>query len=373
MSGQFFQHADVKAKFKPLRPRSPRKITVPVQVQPRTKNYMLVGTAFDYLLRFELQRRAPHAVAPRWVAEAAPDHLDGERPMIFRRPPSDAAGSVTPSTWMEHAQLARREAERVRTALETAKAAVAAHLCAKTPNSESLADLAAHAIRLAKLDSLPRVLQFDARFEEVDREDVDDLLAMLAMVPFDRLLHSEVMLLNPTFGQTSALVGSADADLITGDMLVDFKATKSSTIAADNLDQQLGYLLLARHERQLDPTFPAINRLALYFCRHGLLWDQEASAWTGHPQFTEVEDWFFKWAEDAFGSKRGVQASPPTSMSPEAALTQPHERKGTVLLLCPGCKRRMRIPARLAELQVTCRCPACRAVFQASAHKAPEA
>jgi hypothetical protein len=367
MSGQFFQLADVKAKFKPLRPRAPRKITEPIQVQPRSKNYMLVGTAFDYLIRFELQRRAPHAIAPRWVAEAAPDHLDGKGLMSFRRPPGDAPGS-----WLEQAKLAGREAERVRTALETAKAAVAAHLCAKTPNPESLADLAAHAIRLAKLDSLPRVLQFDAGFEEVEREDVDDLLAMLAIVPFDRLLHSEAMLLNPTFGSTSAMVGSADADLITGDMLVDFKVSKNSVIAADSLDQLLGYLLLARHERRLDPTFPAINRLALYFCRHGLLWVQEASAWAGHPQFAEVEDWFFKWAKEAFGAKRGVPASPPDRIRPKSAPTQPHERKGT-LVICPGCNRSARIPAFLAERHAILKCPACRTVFQASAHKAPEA
>ncbi len=35
---------------------------IPVKVEPRTKNYSLVGAAFDYLLRFELQRRAPHAI-----------------------------------------------------------------------------------------------------------------------------------------------------------------------------------------------------------------------------------------------------------------------------------------------------------------------
>src|SRR5262245_53133581 len=56
----------------PMFPR-PRRIREPLKVAPKTKHYMLVGTAFDYLLRFELQRRAPHAKTRKWTAEYAPD------------------------------------------------------------------------------------------------------------------------------------------------------------------------------------------------------------------------------------------------------------------------------------------------------------
>ena len=69
---------DVRNKLKPLRPKLPRKIRVPLKVEPRSKSYMVVGKAFDYLLRFELQRRAPHTVAKKWVAEYAPDLIWSE-------------------------------------------------------------------------------------------------------------------------------------------------------------------------------------------------------------------------------------------------------------------------------------------------------
>ena len=69
----FLDMPDVTAKVKLLRPKLPRKLSAPLKIKPRSNRYMLVGTAFDYLLRFELQRRAPHAISKRWVAEYAPD------------------------------------------------------------------------------------------------------------------------------------------------------------------------------------------------------------------------------------------------------------------------------------------------------------
>jgi hypothetical protein len=46
---------------------------------------------------------------------------------------------------------------------------------------------------------------------------------MLQIVPFDLLLDTKTVLVNPTFGESSLAVGGADADLIAGDLLVDFK------------------------------------------------------------------------------------------------------------------------------------------------------
>src|SRR5947199_202146 len=69
----FIDMPDVSAKIKPFRPKLPRKIPGKLRIEPRSNRYTLVGTAFDYLLRFELQLRAPHAVLETWVAEYVPD------------------------------------------------------------------------------------------------------------------------------------------------------------------------------------------------------------------------------------------------------------------------------------------------------------
>src|SRR5438128_12230164 len=71
-----FARKDIVEKIKLLRPKRPRKIFAPLIAPPLTKRYMLVGTAFDYFLRIEIQRRAPHATVRRWVADTASAYVD---------------------------------------------------------------------------------------------------------------------------------------------------------------------------------------------------------------------------------------------------------------------------------------------------------
>ena len=120
-------------------------------------------------------------------------------------------------------------------------------------------DLAAHTLRLARLDAVVRAGKLDPNFEMGDPEDVQDLLALIADVPFDQLIHETVLFLNPTFGESSRLVGGADCDLIAGDMLVEVKTTKKPTMKGGDIDQLFGYLFLARNERitnHRDPRNP---------------------------------------------------------------------------------------------------------------------
>jgi hypothetical protein len=304
----------VRDKLKPLRPKLPRKINAPLKVESRSPRYKLVGTAFDYLLRFELQRRAPHAVATSWVAESAPDKTwwKEDRRGSFINLSKDDQGVISalkdPSAWLrdprlakELEELAQEVAGRARKVIEKAKTAHAAFMKNTSPTRPEQADLAGHAVRLAKLDDTSRSCAYlDPTFEDADQEDVEELLALLAIVPVDMLLHYEFLLLNPTFGEASRLVGGADADLIAGDMLIDLKVTKDGKVKAEYLDQLLGYFLLARNQSRVDPMFPIINRLAIYFCRQGHLWMLNTSAWTEHPQFAEIEEWFFSRAKEKF-------------------------------------------------------------------------
>ena len=218
---RFVEMLDVRAKIKTLRPKQPRKLNALLKVEPRSKRYTLVGTAFDYLLRFELERRAPHAISTPWVAEAAPD-------LIWRKISETSSGGMDLLTDVEPEQhlFPDEVAALMRTMLENAKAAVAAYLKLKAPTTDDQAELAAHAIRLGKLDPVVRAWKLDPAFQEASPEDVQDLVDLLAIVPFGDLLHDKVLLLNPTFGQASSMVGGADGDLIAGDLLVDFKTTK---------------------------------------------------------------------------------------------------------------------------------------------------
>jgi hypothetical protein len=104
--------------------------------------------------------------------------------------------------------------------------------------------------------------------------------------------------LNPLFGNASHAVGGADADLIVGDLLLDVKTSKQGRIQAEDLDQLLGYFLLARHERRADRQFPLVQRLGLYYARFAHTVIVDGTDWTSHPLFPATETWFFARAEE---------------------------------------------------------------------------
>ena len=136
----------------------------------------------------------------------------------------------------------------------------------------------------------------DSPFSEVPIDDIQELVEMLDLVPFDLLIRTP-LILNPSFGEASRLIGGADTDLVVGDTLIDVKTTSRDTIDPGWLDQSLGYFLLARRHRAANPDFPAITRLGFYFSRQGRLWMRPTKLWTEHPSFAGIEKWFFEECE----------------------------------------------------------------------------
>ena len=102
---------------------------------------MLVGTAFDYLIRFEIRRRAPHAIARQWVAEHAPD-------IIWHEDEKGAVGmdlltDADPADHLPPEEVARR----IRRILADARAAVNAYQATQAPTDAQRAELSGHALR----------------------------------------------------------------------------------------------------------------------------------------------------------------------------------------------------------------------------------
>src|SRR5262245_3074303 len=167
----FVQRPEVAAKLKPLRPKLPRAIGAPIKVRARTNRHGLVGTAFDYLLRFEIQRRKPNVQCREWVA------LDAARTAAFRLDPAQLP-----------AGLSRDELEeKLLGIVLKAKYDVLGFQRSKAPSRAEKENVAAHAVRLARLDPIIRAGLFDPEFELVDPADVANLLELLDVVPFDGL------------------------------------------------------------------------------------------------------------------------------------------------------------------------------------------
>lgn len=278
----FVELPDVAAKLKPFR-GTPQRAEAELLV-PSSGNPQLAGTAFDYLLRFELKRRAPHAKDRKWVAEGAP--------FLLTRRVVDPNATLDPE-----AEFALSDRSmRVDAVCRSARKALRAYLKVPTPTAEAQKALAAWAVRLAKIDAVVRGRGLDPTFEDAAPELAEELVDLLAAVPYERLLHDERMILNPDFGDASCAVGGADADLITGDTLVDFKTTTSCEVWGNHIDQLFGYFLLARRS-----GLPAISKVMLYFARHRQLRVRETAVWTSHPDFAETERWFFERAREVFG------------------------------------------------------------------------
>ncbi len=297
---------EVTKKVTPLRPKMPRKVNAPIKAEPQSNHYAVVGTAFDYFLRFELQRQVPHAISSRLVAELVPDKLWHENEngiVIFPSLAMDSNGLLYVSNSEPDEDMVYKVANDAKETIESAKSAIQSYVSTASPTPEFQAELASHSLRLAKLDEFYRSGKLDSNFRDVDSRDVDDLLAILSIVPFESFLDDKLLLLNPHFAESSLLVGGADADLIVGNMLVDLKTTKQNEMRTKDLDQLLGYLILARNQREINPEFPVIDKLALYFCRHGYLWVQDVEIWTNNPEFNEIESWFLAYAEKEFGTQ----------------------------------------------------------------------
>src|SRR5262249_46430134 len=149
------------------------------------------------------------AVVETWVAEAAPDIIWGPMREGVAIGVDLLKDFESTADYLPPAEVS----QRARAIVERAKSAVASYLKSKTPTRAQRSELAAHAIRLAKLDQVYRELRLDPHFAEAEGEDVEDLLSMLEIVPFDSLLHRKTLLLNPTLNESSKLVGGADMDL----------------------------------------------------------------------------------------------------------------------------------------------------------------
>jgi hypothetical protein len=295
----FVRLPDVAERLKPFRP--PVKAVGPRLLVPSASGHpQLAGTAFDYLLRFELQRRTPHAAAGEWIAEHVPQLIWGRGPQPGTWVGRDYLAGRGPSEYLPPQVLAARVAAVCR----GARLALDEYLQEAVSSDASRRTLAAWAVRLAKMDGVYRRDEFDPTFDQAPAALTEELVALLGVVPFRLLTHPESLLLNPDFGEASRAVGGADADLIAGDLLVDVKTTKSAAVTGEALDQLFGYFILARRA-----GLPPIRRMGIYFSRFAQLRTGQTSFWTDHPRFAETERWFFERARACFPAA-GLNAVP---------------------------------------------------------------
>lgn len=265
------RHAGVQLRLDMLAPPMPPRAPAPLLAPPSEARPSTIAAALSYLLRFELERRYPLARTHDWLAEDAPGLLESLAPELVAR--AEAAG-------------------------EDAGQALAVFAQERAPGPESRAWMAAHALRLARLDAVVRSGYVDPRMDAADAADVADLLAMLDATPWASFVpHGAQLDLNPSFGRASVLVPGADADAIIDGRLYAFRTSKSDRIGADDVRPLVLRFLLSRLARADDASFPEVREIGLLSARHGSVWSAPVKPMLEHAGFPAIESWMLRHME----------------------------------------------------------------------------
>lgn len=218
-------------------PRLTKKIGI--LAEPKSKNYMLIGTAFDYLLRFYITKNN-NVIDKNWICEEVQELAKFDNNL------KDATSEI----------------------IKNAKMSYNTYLKSGELSNNILTSI----ILIAKLDGISRSGGLLPSSLDVEAEDVQDLKNLFSIIPKKDFCKNKLYFLNPTFGTASLMVGGADADLIIGDTLIDIKTTTKLKFDKGYFLQLIGYYILS----ELGDIDGArnkivIKRLGIYYARFGYL------------------------------------------------------------------------------------------------------
>jgi hypothetical protein len=238
----FVERKDVKEYLRVNVPKPWFQVKAEIKAPPLTTSYGWAGTAFDYAMRFYLQKLNRCAKARRWLAEesAAMVYASGE---------------------------SARTKKRVRAIVETAKDCLRSYLKSRRDQKPGR-ELIRAAIDLAQLDLVYRIGLLD--LQPIKEAMVEDIGNMLALVRPEDFGAKRTCVLNPTFGAASVLVGGADGDLVLDSTLIDIKVNKNLEMGRDIFNQLFGYYCLSCIGG-VDGCRGKITWVAVYFARFGIL------------------------------------------------------------------------------------------------------
>jgi len=265
----FLKNKDVKVKFSQEFSLPKFDLNSDILAPPVTKHYMLVGVAFDYLLRFYIERLNSRVVTShRWVAEQVPELVVDDK--ILYKKCKDIISDAK-ANYSHYIKSGKMKDELIKSAL-----------------------------LLAQVDAIFRggLRAIGEGFGTVDDGDVTDLKNLVSIIDPKLFKNKKVCALNPTFGLASMLVGGADADLLIDNMLIDIKTTKNLTFTKNYFDQIIGYYLLYVIGGMESKSPQEIDTIGIYYSRHAQLYTIPVENVIDEDRFPSVIKWFKERARD---------------------------------------------------------------------------
>jgi len=237
---RFIKEKEIRDKFNEVFLKPSAKLNGEMKAPPLTKNYPLVGTAFDYLFRFYIKAHNPTAKTHQWVAESALKKMK-----IF-----------------EFNDLYNISEKLI----DNTKRVYYDYLQTKKLTDKVLEST----IHLAQIDPFFRAGVIDKNLGYANPLDVQDLKNLISLVDINKFNPKKILLLNPEFGIASDLVGGADADFIVDNNLIDIKTTMKPDLKKEDYRQIIGYYILSVIGGIDDaPKDHQLNQISIYSSRYG--------------------------------------------------------------------------------------------------------
>lgn len=278
---------ELRDKLKTMFLRPSFTLKTEIKAAPLTNNWGIVGTAFDYLMRFYLQHHNKNTFIQRdsWVA-------DYSYKKLITKFSTSKEPEVRTGFYRDKIFKTKDLLKILTDQYEQTKSNYTEFL----ESGKITDDLIANTIFLAKLDAYFRAGIIDQNFDNHNQDDIKDIKAIISLVDSKLFTARDKCYFNPTFGEGSILVGGADADLIIDNTLIDIKATKHLKLEREHLNQVLGYYILSLIGGVNDnPSDRPIENIGLYFARHGELWTMPLHQFGHQRKFEEFKDWFISY------------------------------------------------------------------------------
>lgn len=276
MLTSFIKLKDVRERFDQEFGKPEFSVSNPLLVPPLSARSSLVGTAFDYLLRFHLKFLNPQSIERRpWIAE---------QPLKFYEEYEEDLWPADKKNWA-----------KIKPVISNAHRSLSVYLESGILSDEIIKS----ALELATVDAYERSGNGEDCIGITHSGDIKELHCLFQFVKEEDFKTEKLCLLNPTFGTASALVCGADADFLISETLVDIKTTKSPKLEVTTFRQIVGYYVLHQLGSigELEPK-AKISNLGVYFARFGYMHTIKVNDIINPKTFPDFLLWFQKRARE---------------------------------------------------------------------------
>jgi len=234
-------------------------------------NNAMIGTAFDYLVRFTIERMNNEILSSRWIADIAIGYLAGEYGPTRRLPNGHLGVRVGPKVDMGIPVIILDITDDAVTRLSY-MVDQAHHLKDEFCSGANLTDeLLYSCIDLAHIDRIVRIgSRFDSTEWQYTTEQLQDLWNLhdvLYQSAFLSAMRETTALLNPAIVWEDANL-EGDCDLITYGTLIDIKTVQSTRTS--DWHQVVLYAIAANHGLTEPAILSPITNIGFYYSRHGM-------------------------------------------------------------------------------------------------------